>query len=180
MKLMNRIALSCLLLVAMCVSASADNYTSWVLISISARHTLTSGVSPIEDPTGLVYEKALTTGSSTGYVDQSYHHLATVASTASDVYDLNGSLTDAFGTVATFSAVKAITVRNDSLTASIAVGGGATDVAGIGRVVIPADGCLVVSGPLDGWPVASGSDCITVAIATGSTAQYRLIITGNK
>ncbi len=177
---MKRNTLCVVLLLLLAASAWADTYTSWVLISTSARHTSTSGVSQIEDPTSLVYERALTTGSGTGYVDQSYHRLATVASTASDVYDLNGSLTDAFGTVATFSAVKSITVRNDSLTAAIAVGGGATDVAGIGRVVVPADGCLVVSGPLDGWPVASGADCVTVAIATGSSAQYRLIITGNK
>jgi outer membrane lipoprotein SlyB len=156
----------------------ADTLTTAVRVIVTARHVTTSGVSTVEDPATIQIDRTMTNGTAANQCDRSYHYSGTVASSASAAFDLDGSLTDAFGQVATFSSIKAVSIANDSTTAIVAIGGGATDVAGIGRITVPPSGCAVFCGPLSGWPVASGADTITVAVASGSSATYRLLITG--
>jgi hypothetical protein len=167
-----------LLAIIVTTALLADSLSTEIKIDAVARHEKTVGVSNIVDAAAVEYAKYMHYGTSASECDRSYHYSGTVASSASASFDMNGALADAFGAVATFTSVKFVTAVNDSTTDTIAIGGGATDIAGIGRVTIPPSGCVVMCGPLGGWPVASGADTITVVVASGSSAAYRLLITG--
>lgn len=117
------------------------------------------------------------------------------AATTDDELDLAGGLVDVFGNTLTFTSIKAIRIHNlgipngsggwtTALGADLLVGGAALNAfdtflngLGIAKVTVPSGGVLLMSAPVDGWPVAATIGDILLVSHSGARGG-QLIVNG--
>lgn len=132
------------------------------------------------------YSKLLEFANGTGanQANQVFVDSRSLTTGASETLDLSGSLTNAFGESITFTAVKAMIVKNNGTTALTIGNAAATQFAtfvgaAAHTILVPAGGVLVLTAPSAGFPVAAGTgDLLKIENAAGATCAYDLILIG--
>jgi len=115
------------------------------------------------DPINLVQTTNLANGSGNNQANQSFHDQRTLTTGASEDVDLAGSLVDAFGDTITFTALKAIRIRNQSAVNRLIVGGAVANAlaalfgALTDKLIIRPSGLLVLEAPLAGYAVVAAT-----------------------
>jgi len=153
------------LLLAACGIIYADSLSSSIRVHVVARHVSSAGAT---DAPEVTYARTLTSGYSTDQADRTARYAGTVATSAPVSLDLVAGIEDSFGQVATFSSIRALSVRNESLANTIGITGA------LGSFTVGADGVALMAAPLDGLPPGT----ITVSLATGTPASFSILIIG--
>lgn len=125
-------------------------------------------------------------GTGAGAASKMWGDSRTVASASNDDLDLAGSVTDAFGAIVTFTAVKAIMViANPNNTTDLTIGAGTNGVVGwfgaaTHTVKVKPGGMFMVADPgATGYPITAGTgDILRVANAAGASANYTIVVIG--
>jgi hypothetical protein len=114
------------------------------------------------------------TGGINGAITQYYYRTRTLASGASEILGLVGSLTNTIGETVTLTMVKGIAMQNTTAaTATLTINSGSL---GIGTFTLYPYGAASFVGS---FPVGAGADRLTVTNSSGATATYRIWIVGN-
>ena len=151
-----------------------------------------TGVGPLGGETRRRFDgwgvQALDGGTGNNQVDRMYEATITLAASATQDIDLNGTvLLDALGGPASFVKVKAIAVRARAAnTNNVVIGNAATNgfVGPFGAithtVALPPGGMFVVSAPLAGWTVTPATgDLLRVANSgAGTSVTLDIVIVG--
>jgi len=115
------------------------------------------------DPINLVQTTKLTNGTGNNKANQSFHDQRTLLTAASEDVDLSGSLLDAFGDSVTFTTIKALRIKNQSLINTLIVGGAAANAFGTlfaddtDKLIIRPGGLLILEAPLAGYLVTAAT-----------------------
>lgn len=125
-----------------------------------------------------------TSGTGENQANQWWADQRTLAS-ASENLDLVGGLTDEFGNTISFSVIVEILIWNRSATASpaefLTISGNALAGLGLGgNSVIWPSGVMLLRAPLNGFPLADGTqDTLTISsVAAARTITYDIFIIG--
>ena len=143
----------------------ADSLSSSIRVHVVARHVSSTGAT---DAPSVEYGRTLTSGYSTDQADRTIRYAGTVSTSTPVSLDLVAGIADSFGQVATFTGVKVVSARNESLFSDIGITGA------LGSFTVGPDGGVWMSSPLDG--LAPGT--VTVSLATGSAASFSILIIG--
>jgi hypothetical protein len=182
-----------------------STYNASVAIELVLNEIVQSGIKNGLIPSRFLQSMQLATGTSDGQINVGYYKIETgIGASATTVYDLVGSLTDATGTTLNFDEVVLIAMRNLSGTAANYLTLGPDATAGFGVVasnkgfwvaalgsgggsVLPADydsvtgrGSWLILHSLVGIPAATGStDELSVVTQGGTSANtWEILIFG--
>lgn len=165
--------------------------------------TATDGTKTV-NASAVLAEQSYTDGSGNNQANELWHDLRSVSpSTVSDLLDLHGTLLNSFGETVDFKFVKELLIWNRGVEAPTGtftptdgedlliggaasnpwtswINGGATD-----KVRIRSGGKLLLSAPMDGFPVGAGDgDILRVdwdgSVASGGDIGYQIVIFGVK
>jgi len=157
-----------LLTIALFLAAAAlcaDSLTTGIRVHLFARHVATSGATDAPD---VVYGRTLLSGYGTDQADRIGRYAGEVSTSTPVAFNLITGMLDSFGQTATFTSIKAASIRNESLTNTISI------VGALGSLTVAPDGVLLTSAPLAG--IAPGT--ITVSLATGTPASFSVLFIG--
>lgn len=127
-----------------------------------------------------------TSGTTSGKQDRVWSDLQTVAAGVPDTWDLAGTLTSELnGATVTFVEITGMLIRNKSTTTGeyLEVGAGSNPFAGWVKaagdaLIVGPGGMLVLTAPIDGLAVTSGTgDILTITSASG-TITYDIVLLG--
>lgn len=125
-------------------------------------------------------------GSGAGKSTKAYAASRTIAGSGSDALDLAGVLVDAFGSVLTFTKVRAVAVAASAANAgTLKMGAGTAPMgsffgAGTERLVIRPGGFILLAAPdATAYAVtASTADTLTISNDSASLSAYDIVIIG--
>jgi hypothetical protein len=126
----------------------------------------------------------LANGTGSGQANAMFSDTRSLSSGGSDNLDLAGGLTDAFGSVLTFTAIKAIIIESDAAnTVDFTIGNGTNPFLGpfgaaAHTVTVRPGGLLVFVAPQTGWTVTGGTADILKILAGAANSSYRIHIIG--
>lgn len=135
-------------------------------------------------------EVDLTNGTSTGQADKAWFGDRTLAASATENYDLAGTLTDIFGNALTFVKVKYIAVKVTTTTDGVDLSLGPVTAGngfGIGtfwnaaadKSIVPAGGFIEMYDPNGAAVTAATADLLTAINRSGSTGiAFKILIIG--
>jgi len=135
---------------------------------------------------------SLADGTSDNQVNQVWSTTGNLTPSATTTIDLAGGITDLYGDTVTFAAIKAIIIKNTTTTDAdgtdplVRIGAAAGTVwnpvfqATSDTVDLPPYGAIMLTAPIDGWPVSDGtSDYLKLANQDADgTASYEIGILG--
>lgn len=154
-------------------------------LGLRSEMTGTADLSVPRDLLNYVFTQELTSGTSSGQVDISFHDTRTLTSGSSENIDLAGTLTDSFGQTVSFAKVKVLMIRNKSTARTLTVGGAASNgfTSWVGSaddtVKVQPGGVFLLVAPGTGYTVTSNTgDILKIANDAGSTCDYDLIVLG--
>lgn len=145
----------------------------------------------LADPADIVqktWQIAFTDGAGANQGNQQWHDRRTVATSATDTLDLNGSLTNQYGTTVSFARVKLLLVYNETGGGQLQLRPGASNawanlfpgLGGTGHYINSPGIVMHYAGDATGWAVSAGSDTIRLVNQSGSlTATYNILIVGS-
>lgn len=146
-------------------------------------------LSTASDRKTLNFNTALGNGTGLDQANRIFADERTLATTASDDFDLAGGLTDIYGQTLTLTKVKAIVVYNTATVAGeiLTVGGGSNPFItwigdGSDTVKVFPEGLLALVNPsLAGYTVtASTGDILRVTNSGASNITYRIVLIGTQ
>jgi len=151
------------------------SYTGKVKASVDVSGSGSNELATINGNINVSNSQSFTAGTGSGNIDAVLTDGNTLASSGSETYDLDGSLTGALGESFAFSKVKSVFVRNTGATNALTLSG---DFLGLTEsITVPAGGCFLLDLGAAGISVtASTGDEIVIASASGTT--YEIIIVG--
>lgn len=121
-----------------------------------------------------LFETALTNGTGANQANNVFVDKFTISGAGTQTYDLAGGVTSALGTTLTFTAIKALVLKNTG-TATLTYGGGSSPFLGwLGdasdEINIPAGGAFVLIDPTAAGQTvtASTGDLITIGATDGA------------
>lgn len=140
-----------------------------------------------DDSNSWVLQAALAYGTGVDEANTVFHTIENLATGASVLFDMSGTLTDAFGTTITLSKVKLVAVVHQGIVGTLTVGGGSNAMtsfwatAGDCLTVQPDGGIMLFAPDATGYAVtASTAENIRV-LHNGDTAQdiqFEIIVIG--
>jgi hypothetical protein len=158
-----------------------------IAISIAALETAASDLGSPSFTLRPADDVVLNDGTGVNQAQKIFSDTRTIAASANDDLDLAGSLTNAFGQVISFTAIKAVYIKASTANVNNLVVGGAPTNTFVGRfgaathtiALRPGDRDLQVT-PGTGWAVVAGTgDILRIANGgAGSTVDYDIIIVG--
>lgn len=186
MKLYLAVAAVLAVVVALSFQVHAASLTSRVQVIVAGTLSEPLDLVTASAPLSLKSTIDLADGVAADQADMIWSDQRTIAASATDDLDLEGSLTDAFGAAFTPTKVKALIVKAaEGNTNDVVVGGDANAVPIFGdatdTVAIQPGGVLVLVSPaLAGYPVtASTGDILQVANSgAGTEVVYDVVIIG--
>lgn len=124
-------------------------------------------------------------GTGNGQANAMFSDYRALGSGASENLDLAGVLTDAFGTVLTFTKIKAIVIESDDAnTVDITVGNHATAAflgpfgAAAHTLAVQPGGLIVLAAPKTGWAVTATTADLIKVLAGAAAVNYRIHLIG--
>lgn len=127
----------------------------------------------------------LANGTGSGQANAMFSDYRALSSGASENLDLAGALTDAFGTVLTFTQIKALIFESDAAnTVDITVGNHATAAflgpfgAAAHTAAVRPGGLIVFAAPQTGWTVTATTADMIKVLAGAANVNYRVHIIG--
>jgi hypothetical protein len=181
-------ALVAVLVVVAARPLATGTLTSKLALQVSATGLQTVGLGTSDDPIALDYTQLLASGTGANQASNIYHDRRTLGASASESLDLAGVLTNKFGTVLTFTKIKAIIIHASSgNTNNVLVGGAASNqfinwVADASDVlaVRPNGTFIIVAPDATGYAVtAATGDLLKIAnSAAGTSVTYDIVIIG--
>lgn len=160
---------------------------STVNLSISAEQTSPQDLGTPRLDFAKKYLQSFTDGAGNDQVNKWFSDTRTLLASANENLDLSGVLSDAFGVVIAFTAVKLLAVFAKETNVNDVILGGAAATTWVGpfgaathTVAIRPGGALFFCAPNTGWAVGAGaSDLLKVLNGGGTTAvDYDVIIGG--
>jgi len=130
---------------------------------------------------------SLADGVLTGQANKLFTDKRTLAASATENLDLAGVLVDAFGTVITFAAVKALMITAADANVNDVVIGNAAATAWVGpfgagthTVAIRPGGVAMFVAPKTGWAVGAGATDFLKVLngGAGSAVEYDIVVVG--
>lgn len=161
--------------------------TAAIKAVINATYRGVNDLGTPEFPLSISASNAFTNGVGINQADLIFSDRRTLAASANEDLDLAGVLTDPFGVVITFAKIKAILIKAASgNTNSVNIKPATTNGflgpfnAAADTIKIPPNGIVLLTAPINGWPVTAGTaDLINIANGGGTTSvDYDIIIIG--
>lgn len=157
-----------------------------LLVKLNSQAIKTFGLATADDPVIKDYSQLLGNGTGANQASQQWHSLGRVlTAAASETLALTGSLTNAFGVVLTFTAIKMLIIRALAANTNDVVLGANGANQWVGMFVGTADSVKVKPGGTLIWvaPAAGGavvaSDVIKVTNSAGGTSvTYDIFLLG--
>ncbi len=156
-------------------------------IELSVRSVLrkTLELDVAQDPLIFTRTITLTDGVGEDQSDQNFHDKRTLAASASEELDVNGSLSDTFGDTVTLARVKVLYLRNLSDGDSLLVGGAAANALGLFSdssdilKLRPGGILLITASDLTSIPIGSNDKLkLEHSGDTTSSLQYEIVLIG--
>lgn len=157
-----------------------------ISLAIAAKETKNGDIQSGSSSVNYSKVLQLLNGTGAGQANKMFSDQRTLAASASETLDLDGSLLDAFGVAIAFSSIKAVVfVASESNLDNIAIGGGANPfLSFVGdasdELILPPGGLIVLAAPGDGFSVtASTADGLDVTnLDAVNAATYDVILIG--
>jgi hypothetical protein len=144
----------------------------------------TKDLSVTKDDLMLSAQEQFTPGTGNNQLDKLFHDVRTLAGGANESLDLAGSLVDSFGGTITFAKIKALLIRNLSITQTLIIGNGTNPFlswvgAAAHTVTIPPMGMLLLVAPLAGFAVtADTGDILKIVNSATNPCDYQIVLAG--
>jgi hypothetical protein len=162
--------------------------SSKLALQVSATGTQAAGLGTSDDPVALDYTQLFSSGTGANQASNIFHDRRTLTASSTENLDLAGVLTNKFGTVLTFTKIKAIIIHASSANTNNVLVGGAASNAFINWVgdqtdiitVRPGGTFILIAPDATGYAVtAATGDILKVAnSSSGTSITYDIIILG--
>lgn len=154
-----------------------ETVTAQLRLQIATLNRFLVGMSTVTVPLDQDYTQLLSSGTGANQANALWYDDRTLAASASETLDFNGSLTDAFGNSVTCTKLKSLVIKAAAAnTNSVLVGGGSTSITTLftdtsDQLILRPGGVFVFTAPdATGAAITTSTDDLTLTNSAGSTS----------